>query len=563
MLLAVIPDMVKSLFPEFVLKFQQLNSGECQFVMKKILVLLGIGFVQVGSAQGVTIGSNNPPDPSAVLDLQSNGQGLLLPRLSTAQRDSIVSPALGLLIVNTTTECIEVYFNNGWMQVKCSCTQPPAQPGSISGPAGFCAGQSGVIYSVNQVPGASQYFWSVPPGATIVSGQGTHQITVNFGSSSGHIGVTANNTCGASAQTQLAVILSQPVASFSPAIATINQPVTFQPQPGYSSYSWTFQGGNIGSSTAQNPMVTWSSTGTYTVSLTVTDQYGCSASHTGNIQLVNCIPFGNNSQVFNYTGSMQTWIVPVGVCSVNVQCYGAQGGANPNGAPGGLGGSASGGLSVNPGDTLYIFVGGQGSGRTGGGYNGGGDGGTGWASAMDGAKGGGASDVRYGGTALQNRVIVAAGGGGAGGRGGAASGNMSSGAGGGGGGYYGGGGGAAFWSDYLVPAGLGQPGTQNAGGAGGVGIGGAGANGAAGTLGQGGNGGSTGATGSGSGGGTDYSGGHGGGLTGSAGTIYSNGNLNWRTGGSGAGGSSYVGGLSNGSTQSGVRSGNGQVIIYW
>ena len=47
-------------------------------------------------------------DPSSVLDLQSNSKGLLLPRLTTGQRDSIVSPQTGLIIYNTTLNCMEV-----------------------------------------------------------------------------------------------------------------------------------------------------------------------------------------------------------------------------------------------------------------------------------------------------------------------------------------------------------------------------------------------------------------------------------------------------------------------
>jgi hypothetical protein len=43
------------------------------------------------------------PDASSILDISSNSKGLLMPRLTTAQRDLIASPATGLMIYNTTS----------------------------------------------------------------------------------------------------------------------------------------------------------------------------------------------------------------------------------------------------------------------------------------------------------------------------------------------------------------------------------------------------------------------------------------------------------------------------
>jgi len=100
--------------------------------------------------------------------------------------------------------------------------------------------------------------------------------------------------------------------------------------------------------------------------------------------------------------------------------YGASGG-NSIGLPAinnpGLGGRVQTSLSVNPGDILSIYVGGQGLDGdiipVSGGWNGGGDSGTGYGQ-YGGGSGGGASDIRLNGNALSDRVIVAGGGGGAG-----------------------------------------------------------------------------------------------------------------------------------------------------
>lgn len=71
----------------------------------------------------------------------------------------------------------------------------PAKP-VITGPAVVCVNQAGVNYTVPAMYGATLYTWSVPPGSTIVSGQGTTAITVNFGSTTGKVGCTAKNACG-------------------------------------------------------------------------------------------------------------------------------------------------------------------------------------------------------------------------------------------------------------------------------------------------------------------------------------------------------------------------------
>ncbi len=145
----------------------------------------------------------------------------------------------------------------------------------------------------------------------------------------------------------------------------------------------------------------------------------------------------NGSQVFNYTGAVQQFVVPAGVSSLRVQAIGANGG-NAGGVNGGIGASVSGTIAVTPNRTLYVYVGGRGqdgfeacpaaSGDVGatGGFNGGGgsfDHYIGWPPGfMTGGGGGGASDVQEisnqgDNGATDHWLIGAAGGGGAGGPG--------------------------------------------------------------------------------------------------------------------------------------------------
>ncbi|MBK8926896.1 MAG: hypothetical protein IPM74_13535 [Crocinitomicaceae bacterium] len=125
---------------------------------------------------------------------------------------------------------------------------------------------------------------------------------------------------------------------------------------------------------------------------------------------------------FEYTGSSQTYVVPDGVYSLKFDVYGASGGWNDYSGTRydkyepGNGGHVQAVLSVRPGQTIFIYVGGRGedalSGTGGkGGYNGGGDGNT--SGVYSGGGGGGATDIRIDGTTLNHRLLVAGGGGGA------------------------------------------------------------------------------------------------------------------------------------------------------
>ncbi|MDW8225658.1 MAG: hypothetical protein RMK93_06525, partial [Bacteroidota bacterium] len=73
------------------------------------LVVLGVGVVI--AQQNVGIGTN-APHSSALLDLESTTQGLLVPRMTQAQRNAIASPATGLIIYQTDNNP-GFYYHNG------------------------------------------------------------------------------------------------------------------------------------------------------------------------------------------------------------------------------------------------------------------------------------------------------------------------------------------------------------------------------------------------------------------------------------------------------------------
>lgn len=226
---------------------------------------------------------------------------------------------------------------------------------------------------------------------------------------------------------------------------------------------------------------------------------------------------------FDYTGDVQTLEIPQHIKSIYIEAYGAQG----QWEYGGKGGKASGEYFFKDTDSriLNIYAGGQD------GYNGGGKS-IPYSGAIGGS-GGGASDVRINGLSLNNRIIVAGGGGGQISK----NRNLTS---------YGGNGGGLKGVDGQGVY-TGSPSYT---------ITGKGA-----TQGSSGTGGNSGAFGLGGDGKSDYIQGNFAGAGAGGGGWYGGGGAYGTC--CGGGGSSYINLVKDGTTESGVNSGNGYVIISY
>ena len=69
-----------------------------------------------GDSNNIGIGTGAPSD-SALVDMTSTTKGFLPPRLTTTQRDAIVTPSPGLIVYNTTTDKINFYTGAAWEAV--------------------------------------------------------------------------------------------------------------------------------------------------------------------------------------------------------------------------------------------------------------------------------------------------------------------------------------------------------------------------------------------------------------------------------------------------------------
>jgi uncharacterized protein (TIGR02145 family) len=88
--------------------------------MKKLFFFIVL-FLLFSSALFAQMGintDNSVPDNSAMLDVKSTNRGLLIPRITTAGRNQIPSPATGLLIYNTTTNQFNYYNGSFWYQLE-------------------------------------------------------------------------------------------------------------------------------------------------------------------------------------------------------------------------------------------------------------------------------------------------------------------------------------------------------------------------------------------------------------------------------------------------------------
>ncbi|MGV3503380.1 MAG: ice-binding family protein [Adhaeribacter sp.] len=130
------------------------------------------------------------------------------------------------------------------------CVLPPA-PLAITGPASVCPGQTDLVYQVPAIPGATSYTFTLPTGWEITGGNGTNVIVVKAGPSAGIISVVANNACGSSSATSLAVTAGAPVTPGAIRVTSgstntcSNAQVSFaiDAVPGATSYRWSVPAG--------------------------------------------------------------------------------------------------------------------------------------------------------------------------------------------------------------------------------------------------------------------------------------------------------------------------------
>ena len=93
------------------------QKTSCKFLVQfTTVVMLIIVTGNKVNAQSMGISSSAiTPDVSSILEMRTSTKGLLMPRLTTTERDAIASPATGLIIYNTTASKFNFYNGSTWI----------------------------------------------------------------------------------------------------------------------------------------------------------------------------------------------------------------------------------------------------------------------------------------------------------------------------------------------------------------------------------------------------------------------------------------------------------------
>lgn len=145
-----------------------------------------------------TTGSN--PDSSAMLDVQSTSKGILIPRMTAAQRTAIIKPAIGLLVYQTGSFVDGFYYYNGnaWVQLSAS-QQVGASNWNITGNLGIDSAAQ-FIGTVDQAPligkvdGEQVFHYSERMPVTLTGYQAGKWNTARYNTFYGYQAGAANTT---------------------------------------------------------------------------------------------------------------------------------------------------------------------------------------------------------------------------------------------------------------------------------------------------------------------------------------------------------------------------------
>jgi hypothetical protein len=196
--------------------------------MKQIFTFLAVVLLTATTFAQVGIGTTNP-DGSAALDITSTTKGLLIPRMTNAQRLAIASPVAGLLVYVTDFDGGTFLFYNGTDWKELSLTQARTAPdaptitGVVSGNA-----QATVSFTAPSSNGGSaitSYTATSSPGGLTgtvsQSGDGTITVTGLTNGTGYTFTVTATNAIGTSVASAASSSVTPLGAPSSPTITGV------------------------------------------------------------------------------------------------------------------------------------------------------------------------------------------------------------------------------------------------------------------------------------------------------------------------------------------------------
>jgi hypothetical protein len=110
------------------------------------------------------------PNASALLDVASTTKGVLLPRMTTVERDAIATPANGLQIYNTTTSALNYYNGSSWQALGVAGSGLGSLGGQTGSSQTFAAGATGTAPAIASAGDVHTLNVPLASGAGVTSG---------------------------------------------------------------------------------------------------------------------------------------------------------------------------------------------------------------------------------------------------------------------------------------------------------------------------------------------------------------------------------------------------------
>ncbi len=169
--------------------------------MFRTMILFMIAMMQIFHLHAQATIGGTTRNPSAILDVQSSNQGFLLPRMTTAERNNISSPATSLMILNSTTRCLEINIGTpsapDWSRIECrtgvmaslNCAGATVTGNLVSGQVA-----SGVSFSVPYTGGNGGIHSGQTVSSTGITGLTATLAAGNFSDGAGTLTYTVSGT---------------------------------------------------------------------------------------------------------------------------------------------------------------------------------------------------------------------------------------------------------------------------------------------------------------------------------------------------------------------------------
>jgi hypothetical protein len=152
------------------------------------MVLDSIGSLSIGNGTSAAA-------PTSLLDLTSTSRGLLIPRMTTTQRNAISSPETGLMVWNTTDSIVNQYNGNRWQNVGITAMTQAAMD-AMSNPA-LGTQIYNTTYDANCTYNQDFGWWSNEPNWLMYNGYTGNEEFVTYATTGNGFLFQSNTAAGA------------------------------------------------------------------------------------------------------------------------------------------------------------------------------------------------------------------------------------------------------------------------------------------------------------------------------------------------------------------------------